>query len=158
MSILARAESLALGLLTVLLLTNPVTAKANSDDAGIKFLGCHGELFYEGFEEKDILGGAYNAWCYDKSGQKVAKIHHDAPLPAFVTGQFEIRFIHYDDRNHDGVLEDKEIDGTIHFRVRNTPETLDRSVLSYSGRTFVIANEVPAEDDVALKRKTKVLF
>ncbi|HKY61928.1 MAG TPA: hypothetical protein VJR29_00780 [bacterium] len=112
----------------------------------IKFLACHGQLFYDGYTDEEVLGGAYNAWCYDQSGARVAKIHHDAPLPAFITGQFGITFTHYHDRNNDGELEDREADGFISLVAKTFPQTLDRSVPSFSGRSFVIATEIDAPE------------
>jgi hypothetical protein len=133
--------------IALLLIPQVANARREHKNNEIKFLACHGQLFYDGYSEEDILGGAYNALCYDKSGESVAIIHHDAPLPAFITGQFGITFTHYDDKNKDGFLEEKEVDGTISFVVKATaPQTLDRSVPSFSGRTFVIATEVEAPE------------
>jgi hypothetical protein len=106
----------ALTVATVLLGSVPALAKASEPGIGpIRFLACYGPTDFEGWEgpENGFAAdrGAHNVDCYDASGRKAARMLHGPVYPQ--TDPIRVTFVHYDDRNGDGVLEDREIDGTI---------------------------------------------
>jgi hypothetical protein len=130
-------------------------AKDEPELGPFKILICQGEnLPAEDLEEEDVYspeelaGGAYNVWCYNPGGEKVAKIHHDAPLPSYLgfSDGFYVSFTHYKDKNGDGELEEREADGYINMFVAVTPNLLKRALVSPDFTQAVVASEVHPED------------
>jgi len=146
--------SVFFSLMSFFLASSP-EAKGESELGSFNILICHGEnLPAEDLDELDVYspeelaGGAYNTWCYSPGGKKVAKIHHDAPLPAYfgITNGFYVSFTHYNDKNGDGELEDREADGYINMFVAVTPNLLRRALVSPDFTQAVVASEVHPED------------
>ncbi|MCC6620816.1 MAG: hypothetical protein IT385_06155 [Deltaproteobacteria bacterium] len=114
----------------------------------IKFLACHGATFFDGFTPEEIDGGAYSVWCYDASGERVARLDH-GPVFAPVV---EATYTHYDDRNDDGVLSPWEVNGTLSVGyVPLDPRGLPQRVAIDESGQAVVALEV-ASSQIISKR------
>lgn len=136
-------------------LANAKAVKADSELGSSLILLCYGENLpaedlvnpSDVYSETALAGGAYNAWCYNAGGDRVAMIHHDAPFPVFFGASgFYVSFTHYKDRNGDGVLVASEADGYIKMFVAATPALFTRSLTSPDFTQAVVASEIQLED------------
>ncbi|HKY62558.1 MAG TPA: hypothetical protein VJR29_03990 [bacterium] len=149
-------------LMTFFLASSPA-AKGESELGSFNILLCHGEnLPAEDLAEEDVYPpdqlalGAYNTWCYNAGGDKVAMIHHDAPLPALFgqSNGFWVSFTHYNDRNGDGKLEAREADGYLRMFAAVTPGLFKRVGISEDFTQGVIASEANPGDEPGITEAT----
>ncbi len=122
---------------------------ARREPGPFRHMVCYGATFNDGFTDDELRAGAYGAWCFDDTGKKIGKIHHGpvfAPDGSFLP-RIEVSFSHYEDRNRDGIFQDREEDGYILTRYV-TEGGMDRVVLAFDAddptkAQAVVALEIP---------------
>ena len=144
----------AIAALGLAALTTGALATGRDEIGSVRFLACQGATF--NFPGDDFAGGAFNNWCYDARGKRVAMIKH-GPVRHVLLGQggerdaagnaiVRVTFVHYDDRDSDGVLEDSEEDGVLSLAFRATPAAMNRIMHSPSFDQVNVSLEVGAAD------------